>query len=98
METEQEKFKLEELRTKISTITLDNLELRENILSNNFDIKSFDETFEDMRNNLLSLQNKVELDRVNTMAIRRKIDKSMTKTKIEKKNGKLKCNNCNNSN
>ncbi|XP_063412506.1 uncharacterized protein LOC134695223 [Mytilus trossulus] len=83
METEQEKFKLEELRTKISTITLDNLELRENIFSNNFDIKSFDETFEDMRNNLLSLQNKVEFDRVNNMAIRRQIDKSIIKTKIE---------------
>ncbi|CAG2238312.1 unnamed protein product [Mytilus edulis] len=83
MEAEHQDSKLDELRAKISTIKVDNLELREIILSNNFNIKSFDETFEDMRNNLFSLQNKVESDRVNAMAIRRQMDKSIIKTKTE---------------
>ncbi|CAG2238313.1 unnamed protein product [Mytilus edulis] len=83
MEAEHQEFKLDELRTKISTIKVDNLELRENILSNSFNIKSFDETFVDRRNNLLSLQNKVESDRVNAMAIGRQMEKYIIKTKTE---------------
>lgn len=83
MEAEQQDFKLDELQTKISAIKVGNLELREYIMSKFFDIKSLDETVVDMKNNLLFLQNKVESDRVNTMAIRRQIDKSIIKTKTE---------------
>ncbi|CAC5416806.1 unnamed protein product [Mytilus coruscus] len=59
---EQQKFKL-------VTIKDDNLELKENIVSNHHNIKSFNETFVVLRKDLLSLQDKVESIEVNFKAI-----------------------------
>ncbi|XP_052080337.1 uncharacterized protein LOC127718387 [Mytilus californianus] len=87
-EAEQQKFKLDELRTKISINTDDNLVLREKILLNHHNIKTIDGTFVDLRRNLSSLQNIVESN-VGYITVMRKhemqMNRSIIRTKTENK-------------
>lgn len=87
-EAKQQKFKLDQLRTKISINRDDYLELRENVLSNRHNIKTIDGTFVDLKRNLSSLQNIVESNVRYITVMRRhemQMDKSIIRTKTENK-------------
>ncbi|XP_063412652.1 putative leucine-rich repeat-containing protein DDB_G0290503 [Mytilus trossulus] len=87
-DSEQQNLKLDELRTKISINTDDNLVLREKMLSNDHNIKTIDGTLVDLRRNLSSQKQLVESNVEYITVMRRhemQMEKSIIRTKTENK-------------